>query len=83
MTKPFKTYYQQTAHLRDIKKINCNDDNDQLTLIRTGYFNLINGYKTPFDVGIDSDGNHKYIGGTTINHFKVVKTLMMNYATFS
>ena len=74
MDKPFKTYNRQMKHLRDNKNISCNGSEDKLTLIRTGYFNLINGYKTPFIIGRDSSGNHKYIGGTTINHFKAVKT---------
>lgn len=47
MDKKFKTYNQQMKYLRDSKNIICNGSSNKTILIRTGYFNLINGYKTP------------------------------------
>ncbi|MDD3747692.1 MAG: Abi family protein [Anaerostipes sp.] len=46
--KSFLTYNQQMRKLRDDKKIICNGSLDKRTLIRSGYFNIINGYKTPW-----------------------------------
>lgn len=46
--KFFLTYNQQMRHLRDDKNIDCHDSRHKNLLIRTGYFNLINGYKNPF-----------------------------------
>lgn len=71
--KPFKTYQQQMRYLRDVKNINCNGSDDKQILLRNGYFNLINGYKSPFVIKTDKVGNHVYIGGTTIKHFEAVK----------
>lgn len=71
--KPFKTYRQQMKYLRDVKNIDCNGSEDKLILLRNGYFNLINGYKAPFVLGIDKTGNHIYIGKTSIKHFEAVK----------
>lgn len=71
--KPFKTYRQQMKYLRDIKKIDCTGSEDKLILLKNGYFNLINGYKTPFILGKDKDGSHIYIGKTSIRHFEAVK----------
>lgn len=73
MNKPFKTHNQQMKYLRYTKGIECNGSNHKAILIKHGYFNLINGYKTPFVIGVDASGNHSYIGGTTIDHFKAVK----------
>ena len=71
--KPFKTYGQQMKYLRDKKNILCNGSNDKTILTRSGYFNLVNGYKTPFVQGVDSQGNHIYIGKTSISHLFAVK----------
>lgn len=60
-------------HLRDNKKIDCHDSRHKSILIRTGYFNLINGYKSPFICDTDSAGNHIYIKGTSIDHIYEVK----------
>lgn len=60
-------------HLRDKKKILCMGSQHKTLLIKYGYFNLINAYKTPFVKGIDTDGNHIYIGGTSIEHFLALK----------
>ena len=73
MDKPFKTYNQQMKYLRETKNIECSGSQHKSILITCGYFNLINGYKTPFIIRTDSSGNHQYIGGTTIDHFKAVK----------
>ena len=58
--KKFKTDNQQMRKLRDKKKIICNGSKDKSILARTGYFNLINGYKKPFTCGTDSNGDHIY-----------------------
>lgn len=71
--KPFKTYNQQMKYLRDKKKIDCQGSVEKQILLRNGYFNLINGYKTPFIMKVDKDGNHTYIGGTSIKHLEAVK----------
>lgn len=55
--KNFLTYNQQMRKLRDKKKIICNGSSHKRMLIRAGYFNLINGYKTPFISDIDENGN--------------------------
>lgn len=43
--KEFLTYNQQMKKLRDKKKIDCGNTKDKTTLVRMGYFNLVNGYK--------------------------------------
>ena len=73
MDECFKTYNQQIKYLREEKKIDCSDINHKSILIKHGYFNLINGYKTPFIIKTDSSSKHSYIGGTTIDHFAAVK----------
>lgn len=65
--KPFLNLEQQIMHLNNDKKILCKDENRK-DLIRIGYFNLINGYKSPFTSFKDKDGNHVYEKGTTIDH---------------
>lgn len=59
-------------YLRAKKNIACNGTRDKNILCRSGYFNLINGYKQPFTCG-KSGENYKYIGGTNINHFYELK----------
>ena len=54
-------------HLRDAKHIVCNGSGDKEILCRNGYFNLVNGYKTPFIQGIDSSGHKYYLPNTSIN----------------
>lgn len=73
MEKPFKTHNQQMKYLRDSKGIDCCGSEHKHILIQNGYFNLINGYKTPFVIGEDSNGNHRYIGGTNLKHLQAVK----------
>ena len=86
--KKFKTYNQQMRKLRDKKKIVCNGSKDKSILARTGYFNLINGYKKPFTCGIDSNGDHIYISGTALDNIYCLKTfddelriLLLKYIT--
>lgn len=71
--KDFLTYNQQMKKLRIKKCVDCNGSEDKSILARTGYFNLINGYKKPFTCGIDSDGRHKYLPNTSIEHFYKLK----------
>ena len=71
--KNFLTYNQQMRKLRDNKHIICNGSAHKRALIRAGYFNLINGYKTPFISGIDNYGNHIYIKDTSIDQINSVK----------
>ena len=73
MEKPFKTHNQQMKYLRDSKGIDCCKSDHKRILIKNGYFNLVNGYKMPFVIGQDTNGNHRYIGGTTIKHLQAVK----------
>ncbi len=71
--KPFLTFNSQMKYLRDKKKIECYGSNHKTFLIKYGYFNLINAYKFPFVKGFDTDGDHIYIGGTSIEHFVLLK----------
>lgn len=86
--KSFLTYNQQMRKLRKDKKILCNGSEHKKILIRAGYFNIINGYKTPFTCGTDSDGNHNYIPDTSIDQIYRVKlfddslrSLLLKYIT--
>ena len=56
MSKKYLTYNQQMKHLRDAKHISCGGSPDKEILCRNGYFNLVNGYKTPFIQAIGSNG---------------------------
>ncbi|MDO4170813.1 MAG: Abi family protein [Lachnospiraceae bacterium] len=71
--KNFLTYNQQMRKLRDDKQIICNGSIHKRTLVRAGYFNLINGYKNPFISGVDTNGNHIYIPNTSIDQILSVK----------
>lgn len=71
--KFFLTYNQQMRHLRDDKKIDCHDSRHKNILIRTGYFNLINGYKSPFICDTSDKDEHIYIKGTSVDHIYEVK----------
>ena len=71
--KIFLTYNQQMKRLRNKKKIDCNGSKHKTILIRSGYFNIINGYKNPFICGTDSEGNHTYIRQTSIDQIYLVK----------
>lgn len=60
--------------LRDKKHIVCEGTKDKSILARLGYFNLVNGYKTPFVCGNNSaTGKHIYISGTSLDHFYALK----------
>lgn len=71
--KYFLTYNQQMRKLRNDKKIICSGSNHKRILIRAGYFNIINGYKSPFVCGTDNDGNHIYISNTSVDQMYYVK----------
>ena len=72
--KDFLTYNQQMRKLRNEKNINCKGSDDKSILVKMGYFNLINGYKTPFICGVDSiTGKHIYLPNTSIDHFYCLK----------
>ena len=43
--KSFLTYNQQMKKLRKDKRIDCNGTPHKISLVRSGYFNMINGYK--------------------------------------
>ena len=88
MEKKFLTYNQQMKLLREHKNISCSNSADKKILVRTGYFNLINGYKEPFISDIDANDNHVYLPNTDIKHFYEVKTfddelriLLLKYIT--
>ena len=65
--------------LRNDKHIECKGSGHKKILIRAGYFNIVNGYKTPFVSGHDSTGNHSYISGTSINQLQAVKKFDDNF----
>ena len=64
--KTFLTYNQQMKKLRIDKNIDCNNTPDKTLLVKSGYFNLVNGYKEPFTCGLDANGNHIYLPNTNI-----------------
>lgn len=59
--------------LRNDKNIICNGSAHKKILVRAGYFNIVNGYKTPFVSGQDNHGVHSYISGTSIGELQSVK----------
>lgn len=71
--KIFLTYNQQINKLCIDKKINCNETSDKILLVRSGYFNMINGYKVPFICGTDSYGKHIYFPNTTLSQINNLK----------
>lgn len=71
--KQFLTYNQQMRRLRNEKGIICDGSSDKRILVRFGYFNIVNGYKTPFVSNTDRSGKHHYISGTSISQLYSVK----------
>ena len=71
--KSFLTYNQQMKKHRKDKKIDCNGTPHKISLVRSGYFNMINGYKTPFTCGTDANGNHTYFPNTTLSQINSLK----------
>lgn len=71
--KYFLTYNQQMKKLRNDKNIDCNGTPHKISLVRSGYFNMINGYKTPFTCGTDANGNHIYLPNTTLSQINSLK----------
>lgn len=71
--KLFLTYNQQMRKLRNDKQIICNGTSHKKILVRAGYFNIVNGYKTPFVSNQDEKGVHSYISGTSIDQLQAVK----------
>ncbi len=68
--------------LRNDKGILCNGSAHKKILVRAGYFNIVNGYKTPFISGQDDTGNHSYITGTSINQLQSVKSFDEHLRSF-
>lgn len=68
--KIFLTYNRQMKKLRKDKKINCSGTPHKTAFVRSGYFNIINGYKMPFTCGFDTSGNHIYFPDTSLELFK-------------
>lgn len=81
-SKNFLTYNQQMRKLRNDKKIDCYGSKHKKILIRAGYFNIINGYKTPFTCGTDANGNHIYLPDTSIDQIYEVKRFDDNLRLF-
>lgn len=73
MNKKFLTYNQQMKYLRETKKIKCSGTEHKKILASCGYFNLVNGYKNPFSVGRDSNGNRCYMANTTLDEIYALK----------
>lgn len=71
--KSFLTYNQQMKKLRKDKNIDCNGTPNKISLVRSGYFNMINGYKTPFRCGTDANGNYTYFPNTTLSQINSLK----------
>ena len=63
MDKPFKTYEELVAKLRDEKKLSVPDESKVIELLKKhSYFSLISGYKDLF-----KQTNGEYRQGTTID----------------
>ncbi len=71
--KVFLSYNQQMRKLRNDKKIACNGTPHKNFLVRSGYFNLVNGYKLPFSCGFDTNGKHIYSPNTSIEQIYHLK----------
>lgn len=71
--KNFITYNQQMRKLRNDKHIACCGSKDKKILIRSGYFNIVNGYKIPFTCGVDSNNDHVYLPDTSLKHLYELK----------
>lgn len=80
--KNFITYNQQMRKLRNDKKIDCSGSKDKRILIRMGYFNIVNGYKSPFTCGTDSNGDHVYLPNTSLEHLYELKQFDDNLRLF-
>lgn len=59
--------------LRNDKHIDCFGSKDKKILIRMGYFNIVNGYKSPFTCGTDMTGTHVYLPNTSLEHLYALK----------
>ena len=71
--KSFLTYNQQMKKLRADKGIVCNGTPHKISLVRSGYFNMINGYKMPFTCGTDVSGNRIYLPNTNLSQINSLK----------
>lgn len=71
--KIFLTYNRQMKKLRKDKKIDCNGTPHKIALVRSGYFNIINGYKIPFTCGLDTSENHIYFPNTSLDQIYQLK----------
>ena len=71
--KSFLTYNQQMKKLRKDKRIDCNGTPHKISLVRSGYCNMINGYKRPCTCGTDAHGNHIYFPNTTLSQINSLK----------
>lgn len=71
--KSFLTYNQQMKKLRTDKGIVCNGTPHKTSLVRSGYFNMVNGYKMPFTCGTDVSGNHIYFPNTNLSQINSLK----------
>jgi len=87
-TKVFLTYDNQIDKLNNEKKIACNGESHKNILVKSGYFNLINGYKKPFTNGKNENDQHVYLPDTTVDsiyNLKVfddtLRMLILNYVT--
>lgn len=80
--KSFITYNQQMRKLRNKKHIGCSGSKDKTILVRMGYFNIVNGYKTPFICGDDANGDHIYLPDTSLKHLYELKRFDDNLRLF-
>ena len=71
--KKFLTYNQQMKLLRSKNNIVCAKTPNKSILVRSGYFNIINGYKNPFVSSVNENGEHIYIPDTSIDQIYCVK----------
>lgn len=73
--KPFKTITQQIAILRDQRHlIFLNEESARQSLMRYGYYEIINGYKDNFMVD-SQDDTKGFVSGATFEHIYALFSL--------
>lgn len=80
--KPFRTIREQVDYLSQVKNISTEYSAHKYALIKIGYFNIVNAYKSPFVESITVNANgrtqHVYFKGTHFDHFLAVHELDNN-----
>lgn len=73
MEHTFLTYEEQLTRLHHEKNISCDTLEEHTLLRRTGYFNLVHGYRGAFLEGFSPSGSGLYRPGTHLRYLGAVK----------